>query len=296
MRWFLPRAFQHRPRILRAGYVVTGKTAALAQACDRFGVELQGGRADGFAGKSAGCIVRKPDGLRLWLKVSGLVGKPFDTFRHAEYRANDFVALPKPHIVATADWIEEDVYWRGVLMTLSRSPRAAMLPWATPDESQLSDAWFEQLRAALAALRQVKGKREALSAQEIAALITVHVGPEAPHTADEWYLGHGDLHWANLASPHLMLFDWEHWGLLPRGFDVGRLLGCSAHSPRLADRIAAVFADEFVSASGRVGLLAGLASLKSHIAAGELDAAAAGPIDSWIGRVLAAEAGCSCAA
>lgn len=104
-------------------------------------------------------------------------------------------------------------------------------------------------------------------------MIAEQIGPNAPAATDDWHVGHGDLHWANLTAPRCMLLDWEHWGLFPRGYDLGRLLGCSAFSPAMMAKIVDAFYDEFRSPAARVGLLAGIASVKGHIALGELDPA-----------------------
>ena len=39
----------------------------------------------------------------------------------------------------------------------------------------------------------------------------------------DWTTGHGDLHWANLTSAPLVILDWEGWGRLPVGYDIGLL-------------------------------------------------------------------------
>lgn len=274
---------------VRAGYLTTHGDEALAQACRRLTVTIVGGRADGFGGKSAGAIVARSDGAQHWLKVSGLVGRPRDVFRHAEIESDGLPLLPKPKIVAVTEWDEGDVFWRAVLMTLAPSPAASPLPWCGAGRVHVSDAWLVELRSALTTLRQARTRRSSFSVDQIKQMIVVHIGPDAPVESDEWHVGHGDLHWANLTAPQCMLLDWEHWGLLPRGFDIGRLIGCSAFAPVVMARLAAAFADEFASPVGRVGLLAGIASVKSHIAAGELDPAAGPLLQPVIERILRLE-------
>ena len=44
-------------------------------------------------------------------------------------------------------------------------------------------------------------------------MIVNQIGRHAPVASDDWHVGHGDLHWANLTAPQCMLLDWEHWGL-----------------------------------------------------------------------------------
>jgi hypothetical protein len=274
---------------LRAGYLTTHGDEALAEACRRFAVTIVGGRADGFGGKSAGAIVARSDGAQHWLKVSGLVGRPRDVFRDAEIESDGLPPLPKPKIVAVTEWNERDVFWRAVLMTLAPSPAASPLPWCEAGLVQVSDAWLVELRSALTTLREARTPRSIFSADQIRHMIVEHFGPDAPAWSDDWHVSHGDLHWANLTAPQCMLLDWEHWGLLPRGYDIGRLIGCSAFAPALVARLADAFADEFDSRAGRVGLLAGIASVKGHIALGELDPAAGPLLQPVIDRILRME-------
>ena len=117
-------------------------------------------------------------------------------------------------------------------------------------------------------------------------MIAEQIGPHAPAATDDWHVGHGDPHWANLTAPRCILLDWEHWGLFPRGYDLGRLLGCSAFAPAMTAKIADAFYDELRSPAARVGLLAGIASVKGHIAFGELDAAADWALEPLIQRLL----------
>jgi hypothetical protein len=274
---------------LRAGYLTTRGDEALAEASRRLAVTIVGGRAGGFRGKSAGAIVARADGTRFWLKVSGLVGRARDTYRDAEIESDCLPSLPRPRIVAATEWNDRNVFWRAVLMTLAPSPAVSPLPWCAAGAVHLSDAWLFELRSALTALRGARTQRLVFSGDEIRQMIVAHVVPDAPVESDDWHVGHGDLHWANLTAPRCTLLDWEHWGLLPRGFDVGRLLGCSAFAPAVMARLVDAFADEFESSAGRVGLLAGIASVKAHIPAGELDSAAGLLLQPLIDRILGME-------
>ncbi|HEY6994336.1 MAG TPA: phosphotransferase, partial [Xanthobacteraceae bacterium] len=179
-----------------------------------------------------------------------------------------------------------NIFWRAVLMTLAPSRAASLLPWCRAGMIEVSDAWLGELRSALATLRHAQTMRAIFSPDQIRQMIAGHIGPNAPAATEEWHVAHGDLHWANLTAPRCMLLDWEHWGLFPRGYDLGRLLGCSAFAPALMARIVDAFYDEFRSPAARVGLLAGIASVKGHIALGELDPAAGWALEPLIQRLL----------
>jgi hypothetical protein len=286
-------AREARPRVpfpsSRAGYLTRHGDDALAEASRRLEVTIVGGRADGFGGKSAGAVVVRSEATRraeYWLKVSGLIGRARDMFRDAEIESAGLAGLPKPEVVATAEWNADNVFWRAVLMTLAPSPAASSLPWCRAGTIDVSDAWLGELRSALAALRHAQTKRTIFSPEQIRQMIAEQIGPNAPAETDDWQVGHGDLHWANLTAPRCMLLDWEHWGLFPRGYDLGRLLGCSAFAPAIMARIVDAFYDELRSPAARVGLLAGIASVKGHIGLGELDPAAHWALEPLIQRLL----------
>ncbi|WP_240509911.1 hypothetical protein [Streptomyces malaysiense] len=76
-----------------------------------------------------------------------------------------------------------------------------------------------------------------------------------------WTTGHGDLHWANLTGPPLVILDWESWGLVPVGFDAGLLHAYSLTRPATAARIRHEFAHVLNTPSGRTGELVALAQL-----------------------------------
>lgn len=197
---------------LRAGYLTTLGSEALAEASKRLAVTLVGGRADGFGSKSAGAIVARSDGTRYWLKVSGLVGRATDTFRDAEIESRGLPSLSKPTIVATTEWNDYGIFWRAVLMTLAPSPAASLLPWCRAGSVRISGAWLAELRSALTTLRRVTSARRTFSPDQIAQMIVDQIGSDAPVESNEWHVGHGDLHWSNLTTPQFMLLDWEHWG------------------------------------------------------------------------------------
>ncbi|MGW0365678.1 hypothetical protein [Streptomyces sp. NPDC002990] len=80
--------------------------------------------------------------------------------------------------------------------------------------------------------------------------------------------GHGDLHWGNLTAMPLTLLDWERWGLVPFGYDVGLLHANSLLVPDVAHRIRLEFAAVLDTPAGRVGKLAALAEMLQAVARG----------------------------
>ncbi len=53
-----------------------------------------------------------------------------------------------------------------------------------------------------------------------------------------WCPAHTDLKWANVTGPgEFCMFDWEDWGMAPRGLDSASLYVASLALPALADRV-----------------------------------------------------------
>ncbi|MBW5480804.1 hypothetical protein GPJ59_02545 [Streptomyces bambusae] len=83
-----------------------------------------------------------------------------------------------------------------------------------------------------------------------------------------WTTGNGDLHWGNLTAEPLVILDWEGWGLVPTGFDVGLLHAYSLRTPATAARIRNTFSHILDAPDGRTGELIALAQLLQVAARG----------------------------
>ena len=238
----------------------------LADACRRLGV-TDPIRRD-FNGRTTHAIVTTAHGSKAWLKVGGVVRNTRDACRQAEIEAEGLSNLRKPGIMAVSEWKKSGISWRGVLMTIAPSDAAADSPLHAPPSSSVPERWWDELRDALQAVRRIRTSRFIYSPSEIADLIRTYLPSGFPTHADAWCVQHGDLHWSNLTLPHLMLLDWEVWGQAPVGYGAGRLLVVSLLSPDIAAKVEQSFADEFSTASGRVGVLAAIAVMKRQIEAG----------------------------
>ncbi|MFD0374526.1 hypothetical protein [Streptomyces sp. NPDC127112] len=73
--------------------------------------------------------------------------------------------------------------------------------------------------------------------------------------------GHADLHWANLTCAPLVLLDWENWGRLPIGYDLGLLHAYSLAARAAAARIRRESAHVLDTDADRTGELVALAQL-----------------------------------
>jgi hypothetical protein len=106
-----------------------------------------------------------------------------------------------------------------------------------------------------------------------------------PTGTDDWQVNHGDLQWSNMTAPHFMLLDWEHWGMAPRGFDLGRLLAFTAVDWGTLQRLRTFFAPD-LDEPNRVGLLAGIATVKYQMTVGRVDPVLREPVDRLIREIL----------
>ncbi|MTE20172.1 hypothetical protein F0L17_13840 [Streptomyces sp. TRM43335] len=151
--------------------------------------------------------------------------------------------------VAQPRW-HRAVVWRqpdGAAMW--RADETDLLPGAPIGTSVLAtdpglpDAWWQALNASLDALAAHRTSRVATP-----DTVTITQGgvTEAARrflpdgmdtTVSQWRPAHADLNWANMTGPKFCLFDWEDWGMAPRGLDAASLWGNSLAVPALAERV-----------------------------------------------------------
>nr|WSX78339.1 hypothetical protein OH826_33555 [Streptomyces sp. NBC_00899] len=147
------------------------------------------------------------------------------------WRADESELLPgeptKPGGVLTQDPGLTDEWWAGLNASLDALAGAHTTRVATPDTVTIPQAHVDEvIRAAF---------------------------PSVLDTAVErWVPAHADLNWANVTSPEFCLFDWEDWGMAPRGLDSASLWAQSLGVPVLADRVRRERGDDLDSRDGKV--------------------------------------------
>lgn len=110
-------------------------------------------------------------------------------------------------------------------------------------DPSLPDQWWAALNASLDALDAQRTSRVATPDTETITqeLVTETIRTVFPDsfdtTVEHWQAAHADLNWANMTAPRFCLFDWEDWGLAPRGLDAASLWGASLAVPALAARV-----------------------------------------------------------
>lgn len=130
-----------------------------------------------------------------------------------------------------------------------RADETSVLPGSPVGRAVLADdpglpaGWWEALNDSLDALAVQSTVRVATPDTElITQRLVDHVirtaFPQAMNTqVVSWCPAHADLNWANVTVPEFCLFDWEDWGMAPRGLDSASLLAASLAVPALADRV-----------------------------------------------------------
>ncbi|MFF4341857.1 hypothetical protein ACFY00_18220 [Kitasatospora sp. NPDC001540] len=175
------------------------------------------------------------------------------------------VAMPR--WAGSVVWLEPGggALWRADETSLlpSRPVGTAVLASA-PD---LPEGWWAALHASLDALavqpttRVATPDTEAITQRHVDEVIR-SAFPEAVGTGvTVWRSAHADLNWANVTGPEFCLFDWEDWGLAPRGLDSATLLAASLAVPALADRVRRERRADLESRDGKVMRLFTLAKI-----------------------------------
>ncbi|MEV8455625.1 hypothetical protein AB0467_26530 [Streptomyces sp. NPDC052095] len=146
-------------------------------------------------------------------------------------------------------------WWRGAAWrqrdepVMWRADETDLLPGAPVGNSVLvadpllSEEWWEALNRSLDALSAQHTSRVATPdtvpitqdrvTEAVCRFLPVGIDTEV----HQWQSAHADLNWANMTGPQFCLFDWEDWGLAPKGLDAASLWGNSLAVPALAERV-----------------------------------------------------------
>ncbi|WP_179499973.1 hypothetical protein [Streptomyces sp. WZ.A104] len=179
------------------------------------------------------------------------------TWVRVERRGLDRIGVQGGDGIASAEALSEvakpawfaGMAWRDeVEPVMWRADETELLP-GTPvgsavltKEPRLSQEWWAALNASLDALGGQRTNRIATPdtetlTQELVTGTIRGVFPDVDTSLGEWRPAHADFNWANLTAPVFCLFDWEDWGMAPRGLDAAILWGASLAVPSLADRV-----------------------------------------------------------
>ncbi|MGW1225017.1 hypothetical protein [Streptomyces sp. NPDC001478] len=229
-----------------------------------FEVRAHGAETWGWQGRT---LSRRADGR--WLRV---VARPVDKAPGATWDGNARAdallprSVPRPRLHDVAEWTADGYVYRAELSEYLPRPALAAGGPVLGVDLDLPSSWWSDLREALAATATVPTTRTTVRRQWIDRHFTRLLGIPAP--ALVWTTGHGDLHFANLIGPPLVICDWEGWGRVPVGFDAGLLHAYSLLRGETAARIRREFAHVLDTPAGRAGELVALAQLLQVVARG----------------------------
>ncbi|MFF0551049.1 hypothetical protein ACFYUL_19030 [Streptomyces sp. NPDC004311] len=165
--------------------------------------------------------------------------------------------IAKPAWFAGVAWRDESepVMWRADETELL--PGAPVGSAVVAEDPGLAEEWWVSLNTSLDALAAQHTNRiatpdtETVTHELVAG--TIHsVFPGVDTAVVEWRPAHADLNWANMTAPVFNVFDWEDWGMAPRGLDAANLWGASLAVPALAGRVRRERRDDLESRDGKL--------------------------------------------
>ncbi|SDX99641.1 hypothetical protein SAMN05216215_101888 [Saccharopolyspora shandongensis] len=165
--------------------------------------------------------------------------------------ASELVGVPRPAWYRGVRWDADGLMWRADELDLITQPPVIPAGTLTSDPG-FSDDWWRDLERALdaVAIAAVPLPQQTVTQQRFTERITTVFGAEVDTTVTEWGGLHGDMGFANLTAPELVLLDWEEFGRGPVGLDHARLWADALAAPGLAQRCAAEFAPYLDSKQG----------------------------------------------
>lgn len=253
--------------------------SAARTARTHLGLHLTGEHAEawGWHGRTYGQPARTSSGCAVWLRVAGVPCTTSDdpgwdsTFWTGAASAQQTLpaSIPRPALQRCHEW--EAVPWRYRAEVHDRAGNetvAGRAPLTYPPA--LSHGWWQALRTATADLTAVATSRYTIHQHYLDWVMPRFLGETINTTVPVWKTSHGDLHWANLCAPTLIILDWEGWGLAPAGYDAAILHTYSLLVPDTAAQVRSAFADILDGPHGRFAELAAIAELLHAASRGDL--------------------------
>lgn len=264
------------------------------QALARMGLTEAGPVRIGLLAASASARAVSPAGAVHWVRVAPVRDETTTWVRPNAVQEAQALSdrVPMPRILRRVEWEEVDPAVgeahrvRGEAFEYIAAGSVCEEP-AARRAPRVGDLWWEQLRKAHDAIHASEGAGPGRAKWGVLSRIRKVAGSDVDTRGLRWSASHGDFHWANLlATPDLVVVDWEGYGLAPVGLDAATLLTYSLAHPPTADRVREVFS-EFLE--GRQGFLVQL-----YMAEMVMGAVRRGfhphleqPIRSHVGKLLA---------
>ncbi|WP_369265897.1 hypothetical protein [Streptomyces harbinensis] len=169
-------------------------------------------------------------------------------------------SIPRPRLRLWHDWTADPWKYRAELYDHAPDIPASPAPILTT-EPDLPRSWWRSLKGALNKITTTPTRRVTTHQSFLDRAMPHYLGTPINTTAPSWSTAHGDLHFANLTAPKLLLLDWEGWGLAPTAYDVATLHSYSLLVPSVTARIRQEFAHLLDTPSGHFAELAVITEL-----------------------------------
>lgn len=225
----------------------------------------------GWRGRTLSRAVACHDGDR-WLRVvCAKTGQIPSTFWNGNIDAERSIpqTVPRPRLLRRHDWNDGQWEYRAELFDhVAAEPMAATPQIVAPVDPP--STWWVELRSALTDISAVKTRRLTIQQRYLDRTMPRFLGtPITTKAPARWNTAHGDLHFANLSAPSLVLFDFEGWGLAPSGYDAAMLYCHSLLVPATAQRVREELACQLDNPSGRFAELVVITELLHAAARGD---------------------------
>jgi hypothetical protein len=258
--------------------------SATAEARTQLQLVLTGEHVEawGWRGRTYSQPVRTSTGLDVWLRVASVRCATAErcgwdpTFWVGAVCAQQDLPprIPRPALRCWYDW--ESASWRYRVEVYERICEGSLGEGMVLNSKPvLSSAWWVALRDASEALAGTTTRRHTIHQAYLGWVMPRFLGEPIDVQVPAWSTSHGDLNWANLCAPTLMILDWEGWGLAPEGYDAATLHTYSLLVPEVAAQIRVTFEHALNGPNGRFAELAAIAELLHAVSRGELSGLAA---------------------
>ncbi|MFI9785910.1 hypothetical protein ACIHEI_20770 [Kitasatospora sp. NPDC051984] len=146
-------------------------------------------------------------------------------------------AVPRPRLRERRTWTEAEHGYLAELYDRVTTPTITTHEPVLRAAPDLDETWWENLSGTLDAIAAVPSGRVAVRQEYLDRAMPEYLGIPVDTIVPAWTTAHGDMHWANLTSPTLIVLDWEGWGIAPAGYDAALLHAYSLLVPETAAQI-----------------------------------------------------------
>ncbi|MFB4193391.1 hypothetical protein [Streptomyces carpaticus] len=198
-----------------------------------------------------------------WLRLArASTEQKIATFWDGNIAAEESIpaSIPRPRLRMWHDWTAGPWKYRAELYDYVSDIPASPAPIITT-EPDLPRSWWASLKGALNNITTTPTRRVTIHQSFLDRAMPHYLGTPINTTAPSWSTAHGDLHFANVTAPKLLLLDWEGWGLAPTAYDIATLHTYSLLVPSVTARIRHEFADLLGTPAGHFAELAVITEL-----------------------------------